>query len=80
MNPVIPMWFEVAVWLPLILHFLLLVAALISVGRASRHTSAAKGVWVIVVFVVPVLGPILWFLIGRNATPGIEAHNSTSAN
>lgn len=80
MNPIIPMWFEVAVMLPLILHFLLLVAALISVGRNRRHTSTAKGVWVLIIIAVPVLGPILWFLIGRNATSGNEVHNRTGAN
>ncbi|WP_026818898.1 PLDc N-terminal domain-containing protein [Arthrobacter castelli] len=79
MNPIMPMWFEVAVLLPLILHFFLLVA-LISVGRTSRHTSAAKGVWVIIILAVPFLGPILWFLIGRSATPGIEAQSRSSAN
>ena len=70
-NPIMPMWFELAVLLPLVLHLVLLVSALISVGR-SRHTATAKGVWVLITLAVPVLGPLLWFFMGRRAISGVE--------
>lgn len=80
MNPIIPVWFEVAVLLPLIVHLLLLVAALIGIGRSRRHTSTAKGVWIIIAIAVPVLGPILWFLIGRNAPSGFDVYHQPGTN
>ncbi|WP_051298268.1 PLD nuclease N-terminal domain-containing protein [Arthrobacter castelli] len=80
MNPVVPMWFEVAALLPVIVHLVLFVLALISIGRSRRHTSTAKGVWVLVSILIPLLGPVLWFLIGRNAPSGLEVDHAAGVN
>lgn len=42
----------------------LFIAALVSVLR-SPLTGAMKLVWVVVAFIAPFLGPVLWFVIGR---------------
>ena len=42
----------------------LFLAALISI-IASPHTAGMKLVWLIVAFAAPLLGSLLWFVIGR---------------
>ncbi|MFR9731774.1 PLD nuclease N-terminal domain-containing protein [Saccharopolyspora sp. MS10] len=41
------------------------VAALISI-LGSEHTGGMKLVWVVLAFIAPFLGPLLWFVIGRS--------------
>lgn len=36
-----------------------------AVQPAARHRGVSKAVWMVIVIVLPVLGGILWFLIGR---------------
>lgn len=45
----------------------LLVAALISVARNKKYTSGGTVIWTLTILALPVLGPILWFLIGRKS-------------
>lgn len=33
---------------------------------ATRHRGVSKGAWIVIVVVLPVLGGILWFVIGRS--------------
>lgn len=33
---------------------------------ATRHRGVSKGVWVAIVLLIPVLGGILWFVLGRS--------------
>ncbi|WP_295014802.1 PLD nuclease N-terminal domain-containing protein [uncultured Microbacterium sp.] len=35
------------------------------VQPASRHRGVPKGVWIAIVILIPVLGAILWFALGR---------------
>jgi hypothetical protein len=35
------------------------------VQPASRHRGVPKGVWIAIVVVIPVIGGVLWFAIGR---------------
>lgn len=44
---------------------LLLVASLLSIWMGRRHSRKAKVVWTVIVVVLPVLGPVGWFLLGR---------------
>lgn len=39
----------------------------VSVQPATRHRGVAKGTWVAIVIVLPVIGGVLWFLLGRRA-------------
>lgn len=50
----------------LMLGFALWLAALLDILKSTFKVSNNKIVWLIVSFVLPVLGPILYFLIGRN--------------
>lgn len=34
-----------------------------------RHRGVSKGVWIAIVVLLPVLGGILWFAVGRGRTP-----------
>jgi hypothetical protein len=46
--------------------FILIVFALIDIIRSDFRDSNTKLIWVIIVIFVPVLGSILYFLMGRN--------------
>jgi len=48
-----------------ILPFLIVVAALVDIIRNEFDPSQNKLIWVIVVILLPVLGSILYFIIGR---------------
>lgn len=54
-------------YLPFIITVVLLVAALVDVIRidASRVRGLPKPVWAIIVVVVPIVGPVVWFFAGR---------------
>jgi len=51
----------------LIVNGILFISALISIARNRTYTSARTVVWALIVLAVPVLGPVLWFAIGRRA-------------
>ena len=36
-----------------------------AVQPATRHRGVSKGVWIAIVILIPVIGGILWFAIGR---------------
>ena len=54
-------------YLPFILTVVLLVAALVDVVRIdpSRVRGLPKTLWAIIVIVVAIVGPIVWFVAGR---------------
>ncbi|UWF77222.1 MULTISPECIES: PLD nuclease N-terminal domain-containing protein [Microbacterium] len=41
-----------------------------AVQPAARHRGVSKGVWVAIVVLIPVLGGILWFALGRRRADG----------
>ena len=65
-EPVMPPSFGILGFL-LIVNAILFISALISVARNRTYTSGGTVVWALIVLVVPVLGPVLWFVIGRRA-------------
>lgn len=42
----------------------LCVAALISIWIGRHHSTAARIVWTGVAILIPILGPLAWFLLG----------------
>ncbi len=46
---------------------ILFIAALISVARNDRYFAGGTVIWVLIVLALPILGPVLWFLIGRKS-------------
>ncbi|MBC7790279.1 MAG: PLDc_N domain-containing protein [Anaerolineae bacterium] len=53
-----PIWFG-------LVAIILFAAALLSIWLGRQHSVKAKLIWTAIVFVVPVLGPLSWFLLGR---------------
>lgn len=43
----------------------LFIVALISVARNNAYTSGGTVIWTLIILALPVLGPVLWFLLGR---------------
>ena len=68
-EPLVPDWSIMG--LVLIAGVILFVGALISIARNGTYSSGGTVVWALLVLALPVLGPVLWFLIGRKApSPG----------
>ena len=43
----------------------LLAAALLSIWLGHRHARKVKVIWTVIAVVIPILGPIGWFALGR---------------
>lgn len=65
MAELVPDWSLLGI--PLIAGVVLFVVALISIARNRSYTSGGTVVWALIVLALPLLGPVLWFLIGRRA-------------
>lgn len=67
-NPLVPSWGILGYML--LLNAVLFIAALVSIARNKIHTTGGTIVWALIVLSVPVLGAILWFLVGRRESSG----------
>ncbi len=67
-NPIIPPAWEAATPLVGLVIAILFIAALISIMRNKQQTPVGTVLWILVVFAVPVLGPLVWFLTGSRST------------
>lgn len=65
-EPLVPSWGSMG--FILIPSAVLFIAALVSIARDKTHTYGGTVFWVVLVLVLPFLGPVLWFLIGRKGT------------
>ncbi|TXK18585.1 PLDc N-terminal domain-containing protein [Homoserinibacter sp. GY 40078] len=54
-------------YLPFILTLVLLVSAIVDLIRIdpSRVRSLPKGLWAVIIIAIAIIGPILWFTLGR---------------
>ncbi|WP_368496536.1 PLD nuclease N-terminal domain-containing protein [Herbiconiux sp. A18JL235] len=43
----------------------LFVVAIVSIARADRASGVERALWILIVLLFPLLGPILWFAVGR---------------
>ncbi|WP_460544566.1 PLDc N-terminal domain-containing protein [Echinicola sediminis] len=48
-----------------IIGTIIYIFTIVDVVRSRFHTSTDKLIWVIIVIFLPLLGTVLWFLIGR---------------
>ena len=53
-----PIWFGIAA-------ITLVAGALLSIWLGRQHSIKAKAIWTVIVFAVPVVGPLCWFVLGR---------------
>jgi hypothetical protein len=67
-NPIIPPAWEATTLLASLVIAALFIAALISIMRNRKQTPVGTVLWILVVFTVPVLGPLLWFLTGQRSS------------
>lgn len=67
MLPVVPLQADAAALLFALLMFAVFVAAVVWTYRdAKRNSDQPAFLWAIVVFLAPLLGLVLYFLLGRN--------------
>ncbi|WP_229841826.1 PLDc N-terminal domain-containing protein [Pseudolysinimonas yzui] len=57
----------IVVWILAAIQLVLFIAGLISVLASKRYTGGGKFLWVVVIFALPLLGPLGWFIAGRTA-------------
>jgi predicted alpha/beta hydrolase len=43
----------------------LLALAMMSIWLGRHHSLKAKTIWTVIVVLVPILGPVAWFILGR---------------
>ncbi|MFD3444730.1 PLD nuclease N-terminal domain-containing protein [Microbacteriaceae bacterium 4G12] len=67
-NPLIPAGYDV-VWTTVVVVVpLLLVIALVSLGRVARTLTPTQALaWTLVAILIPVLGPLAWLFVGRRS-------------
>lgn len=63
-TPLVPELPDIVWTLGLVAVLLLALTALVSIFRAGM-TSYLRGLWIIAVILFPLLGPAIWFLVGR---------------
>ncbi|GAA2174967.1 hypothetical protein GCM10009784_15470 [Arthrobacter parietis] len=80
-NPLIPNQWEFTVLGIGMLALFLFVVALIDIARSRHLTGLARAVWVLVVLALPLVGPLLWLVIGRlgNATTRVAKKSPASS-
>lgn len=65
-NPLLPTSWEFMTLLLGGALIALLVVAVISLSRDRYYTPGQRLLWLLVILVAPVLGPVLWLAVGRN--------------
>ncbi|WP_425861457.1 PLD nuclease N-terminal domain-containing protein [Arthrobacter sp. TWP1-1] len=67
-DPVIPAtWIFWQGTVALVL-FALLIASLVSIIRTKNQAPTRIALWVVFVFLLPFVGPVLWFIAGRKTS------------
>ena len=66
-NPLIPSGYDVVWSLIAIAALVLLIVALVSIGRSKALSPRQSLIWVLLAILVPVIGPTAWLVAGRRA-------------
>jgi len=68
-NPLVPSTYDIWWSAAVVVAFVLLVTALISIARSSKSlTPTGALLWTLIAIFVPVVGPATWLTIGRTST------------
>ena len=54
--------------IPLALIAGLFIGALVSMAKHPAASGTMKALWVLIILLFPIFGPILWFVIGKNSS------------
>lgn len=60
--------FAIAAIAVMLAGVILFIAGVVSVFRSGNYQSGGKAVWVLLMLAFPFLGPVVWFIWGRNST------------
>ncbi|WP_378737161.1 PLD nuclease N-terminal domain-containing protein [Nocardia brasiliensis] len=56
----------------------LFIAGVVSALRSSNYAAAGKAIWVLLMLAFPFLGPLVWFIWGRNSTIQPVVHSNSA--
>ncbi|WP_207203719.1 PLD nuclease N-terminal domain-containing protein [Actinomyces minihominis] len=48
-----------------IAYLALFIGALVSIVRSDKYTTGMKALWILICFIAPFVGSLVWFLFGR---------------
>ena len=69
-NPLLPVGYDIFWAVVVAVQLVVLVLALVSIARTRRLGATAQAVWVLIVLLIPILGSLTWFILGRR-TPAV---------
>lgn len=73
-DPVLPAWYDVTFSVLPVLLGVLWISALISIARRAPRLRGLEVIgWFLFVTIAPVVGPLVWFLVGRRLTAPSDA-------
>ncbi len=73
-DPVLPAWYDVTFSVIPVLLCVLWISALISIARRAPRLRALEAIgWFLFVTIAPIVGPLVWFLVGRRPASPSEA-------
>ena len=49
-----------------IAHIVLAILAIIDIAKSKQKSGGTKALWIIIAIIVPIIGPILYYLLGRD--------------
>ena len=60
-------WHLLIIIVVAVVQLVLLIAALVTIVKHPDASTTAKVIWVLIVVIFPILGPLVWFVTGRSA-------------
>lgn len=72
-NPLIPAWYDIVWSGAAALLLALMIVALVSIARSAKQLTSRQALgWTLLAILLPVVGPLSWFAIGRRS-PAVSA-------
>jgi hypothetical protein len=80
-NPVLPAAYDIVWSMVVIIGFVLMVIALVSISRAAKSLTTGQAlIWSLVVVFLPVIGSLSWLFIGRRSATAPHGVDSVPAS
>lgn len=78
-SPLLPTYYDIMWSVGTVAILIMLVVALISIGRRSKLLSATQAlIWTLLVIFLPLVGPLAWLAVGRRTASALaESHSLT---
>lgn len=73
-NPLVPAAYDIVTVGVSVIYWAAMIVAVVSLSRASKDLTLGQlGIWLLVVLLVPLIGPLVWFVSGRKKVRAARA-------